>query len=60
MESLGDSSIQGILSEHLRVSDTVLSTMGITVSSMGENHAFKEDSLLGENHKSSGAQIIGS
>lgn len=42
------------------VSDITLSTMAITVSSMGENHAFEEDSLLGENHKSSGAQIIGS
>lgn len=35
------------------VSDTMLSTMGVTVSCIGEDHAFEEDSLLGENHKSS-------
>ena len=39
------------------VSDTMLSTMGITASCIGEDHAFKEDSLRG---KITSHQFIGS
>lgn len=47
--------------EHLLVSDIMLSTMGITVSSVDTIYAFKEDSPSGEsqeNHKLSDTHNI--